>query len=176
MANRHLATGGLALVVAGAFARPAEAQGTIKSPGDHPDYVFEAEPHLSLAYDGGVGPGFRGTVVIADRAFIPSLNNSIGVGAGAEWLFYAHGTGDVLVPIVLQWNFWVHRDISVFGEPGLALHFGHGGRDNFALDPFTIFAGVRFHFSKTVALTIRLGAPEIFHHDNVFSIGVSFLI
>lgn len=176
MANRHLAAGGLALAVGAAMGRSALAQGTIKTPGDHPDYVFEAEPHLSLAYDGGVGPGFRGTVPVADRAFIPSINNSIGVGTGVEWLFYGHGNGDLMVPVVLQWNFWIHRDISVFGEPGLALHFGHGDRDHFAIDPFTIFAGVRFHFSRTVALTLRLGAPEIFHHDNVLSIGVSFLL
>jgi hypothetical protein len=167
---------------------PAHAQGTIKHPGDHSDYVFEAEPHLSIGYKGGVGPGFRGTFVIVDRAFIPSINDSIGIGVGAEWLFYGsdcggpppvqvcHTVGDVMVPIVLQWNFFLHRKWSVFGEPGVALHFQHGGKDDFVFDPFTIYGGGRFHFSDAVTLTLRVGAPQIFHHDNVVSVGVSFLL
>jgi hypothetical protein len=189
MANRFSRwTVGLgALGLAALCAPTARAQGTIKIPGDHSHYVFEAEPHLSLGFKGGIGPGFRGTFVVVDNGFISSINNSIGVGVGAEWLFYKNhcvgapfevceSVGDLMVPIVLQWNFFLHRRWSVFGEPGVALHFLRGQKDDFAFDPFTIYAGGRFHFSDSVTLTLRIGAPEIFHHDNVFSIGVSFLI
>jgi len=187
--RRALAT--LALGLGMAVTQRAAAQGTIKVPGDHPDYVFEAEPHLAASYGAGFGPGFRGTIAIVDKAFIPKLNNSIGIGVGAEWLFYSRhcagpanarvcdSVGEVMVPVVLQWNFWVSRQFSVFGEPGIALHFYrgyHADHGDFALDPFTIFGGVRIHFSPSVALTLRLGAPELFHYDSVISIGVSFLI
>src|SRR5690242_18391180 len=106
-----LALGVLALAAGMGIAETAAAQGTIKSPGDHPDYVFEAEPHLAGSYGAGFGPGFRGTLAVADRAFIPKLNNSIGVGVGAEWLFYSRhcegpanarvcqSVGEVMVPI-----------------------------------------------------------------------------
>jgi hypothetical protein len=175
-----------ALALGATLARPSFAQGTIKNPGDHPRYTFEAEPHLAVSYKGGFGPGFRGTFVLLHNGFISSINNSIGLGFGADLLFYGkdcHGpppgicesVGDLLVPVVLQWNFWLHRSFSVFGEPGVVFHFGRG-RNDFAVDPFTIYGGGRFHFSDSVALTLRIGAPQIFKRDNVISIGVSFML
>src|SRR5262245_20162784 len=143
MLDRRLAAG--PAVLAGALglslASPAMAQGTIKSPGDHPHYVFEAEPHLTLSYKAGIGPGFRGTFVLLDNGFIRSINNSVGLGFGAEMLFYSkhcegppparcESVGDVMVPVVIQWNFWVHQWISVFGEPGIAFHFHRGPGDD----------------------------------------------
>lgn len=143
---------------------------------------------MALSYKAGIGPGVRGTVVILDNGFIPSINNSVGVGFGAEWLNYSdhcegapparvcQSVGDVMVPIVIQWNFWLARIFSVFGEPGIALHFHRGPGDDFAIDPFTIFGGLRIHFSDSVALTLRLGSPELFHRDSVITIGLSFLL
>jgi hypothetical protein len=90
---------GLALtLVAWLGASPALAESTIKHPGDHPDYVFEAEPHLILApldppYDGrstGLGVGFRGTVQLLHNGFIPKINNSVGIGFGLDWAHYQH--------------------------------------------------------------------------------------
>ena len=46
--------------------------------------------------------------------------------------------------------------------------------NSFAFDAFTIYGGGRYHFNDHIALTLRLGAPLI--HDNVISIGVSFLL
>lgn len=191
MPNRS-PTAGLAVASAALgflLSRPATAQSVIKSPGEHPHYVFEAEPHLALSYKAGYGPGFRATIALLDKAFIPSLNNSIGIGVGADWLFYGkhcegpltarvcgESEGDVMIPIVLQWNFWIIQWFSVFGEPGFALHVLRGRGDDFAVDPFTIFAGMRIHFTDSVALTVRVGAPELFHHDSTITIGVSFLL
>ncbi|HTB72126.1 MAG TPA: hypothetical protein VK762_02725, partial [Polyangiaceae bacterium] len=70
-----------------------------------------------------------------------------------------------LVPIVMQWNFWLSTHWSVFGEPGLA--FGSGDRSTIVWPVF--YAGGRFHFTDRVALTMRLGYPD-------FSLGVSFLL
>lgn len=70
------------------------------------------------------------------------------------------------LPVVLQWNFWLHRRWSVFGEPGLALYFEDS---RLRVDPFEIFAGGRFHFNDRITLTMRIGYP-------VFTLGVSFLL
>ena len=71
----------------------------IRRSGAHPDYVFEAEPHLAVGIidppgpdvdeDFGIGPGFRGTIEIVDNGFVPSINNSVGIGFGVDWVFYS---------------------------------------------------------------------------------------
>jgi hypothetical protein len=166
---------------------PARADtSTIKRPGAHPRYTFEAEPHLVLDFfdppagdNTGFGPGFRGTFNIADRAFISSINNSVGIGFGADWILYGEhckkktGPADcenesqIIFPVVLQWNFWISRNWSVFAEPGVAYELRTKHEDKFR--PFVAYGGARFHFSDTVALTLRAGWPS-------FSVGVSFLL
>src|SRR5450432_1585751 len=108
-------------------ARFASAQSIVKHPGEHPTYSFEAEPHLAIApfRADGVGPGFRGTFVALENSFIPSINNSVGIGVGLDWVFYGdHCSGpprdcetqaDAIVPVVMQWNFWLSPRWSVFG-------------------------------------------------------------
>ena len=72
----------------------------------------------------------------------------------------------VFVPVVMQWNFWLHRQWSVFGEPGLALSHRSGG--DFGVSP-VFGAGGRFHFNDNLALTLRLGYPS-------FSVGRLVLV
>lgn len=142
----------------------------IKSPGDHPAYRFEAEPHGLIGFGGPfrggrgqLGAGFRGTVIIVDNGFIKSINNSVGVSFGAD-MFFPGAT--VLIPVALQWNFWLSNHWSVFGEPGIVIAANRDrGRD--LLHP-SFWAGGRYHFTDRVALTMRLGYPA-------FSVGVSFL-
>ena len=146
------------------IAVPARADvSTIKLPGAHPDYVFEAEPHLLLApFDDDLEPGvgFRGTVEIVDNGFIPRINNTVGIGFGLDW------TNDrVRLPVVMQWNFWLTERWSVFGEPGLLLDL----HKNKTKPRLALFAGGRFHFSDAVALTMRVGYPTA-------SVGVSFFL
>jgi hypothetical protein len=157
-----------ALVVASAGTARADEQSIIKQYGEHPRYVFEAEPHGILGFgypfDRGnnIGIGFRGTFHITD-GFVKSINDSIGVGVGID---FAPGYGGwFIVPVVMQWNFWLSTHWSVFGEPGIALTNGPAS----AIDPFIFYAGGRFHFSDRIALTIRLGYPDV-------SVGVSFLL
>jgi hypothetical protein len=159
----------VSLVVIAAALSPGAAQADehsiIRSPGDHPQYIFEAEPHLLVGYsgpfdsDGNFGIGFRGTVHIAN-GFVPSINDSVGVGFG----FDIGTNGHVLVPVVMQWNFWLSTHWSVFGEPGIAL----GSGDRTILWP-SFYAGGRLHFTDRIALTLRLGYPDV-------SLGVSFLL
>jgi hypothetical protein len=151
-----------------AFARPASAdQSVIKFPGMHPRYVFEAEPHVLVApfHDFLPGVGFRGTIEIVDNGFIPSINNTVGIGFGAD--FAKNG---VWIPIVMQWNFWLSRNWSVFGEPGVAIRAGERlGRHDDGVGWFGLWAGGRYHFSDHVTLTMRVGRPTV-------SLGVSFLL
>jgi hypothetical protein len=169
----------------------AHADDTIKHPGDHPTYVVEAEPHLVFAFDNvfggqGFGLGGRVTFPIVQNGFIPSINNSVGVGVGLDLVHYTAcyfgqlcGATYAWVPVVMQWNFFVAQQWSVFGEPGVAFYHGFGvdncppgvngcnGPSTTALYPVVLFVGGRYHFSEDVSLTMRIGWP-------MFTIGVSF--
>jgi len=183
----------------------ALAQSTIRQPGNRPQYRFEAEPHLLLGvFDPpgfgsgtGFGAGFRGSIEIVPDGFIGSINDSVAIGFGADWVHYEGNDGDArgvctryatgpagvpicvevdddgaasdhfFFPVVLQWNFWLARKWSVFGEPGLALHWDD--RDDLGIAPFVIWGGGRFHFNDSITLTLRVGYPT-------FSLGASFLL
>jgi len=192
----------LALVLgicAFSMATPARADTLIiRSPGDHSRYAFEAEPHLLLGLFNppgvgsgtGLGVGFRGTVVLVNNGFVPTINNSIGVGFGLDWVHYGHGRAhcipnsgpsggcygyddsesvtNIWVPVVMQWNFFLSRQWSVFGEPGLAVRYtSFPGAHDFQADP-QLYVGGRWHFSDQMTLTLRLGYPT-------FSAGISFM-
>ena len=162
----------LAIAVIASVASPREARADeqllIKAPDDHPDYFFDAEPHGVL----GFGPfrqsallpgaGFRGTFIIVKQGFIPKLNNSVGIGVGADFFVASSGGVAVVLPAVMQWNFWLSTHWAVFGEPGVAV--GLGNRD-FVSPIFAV--GGRYHFNERVALTVRVGYPYA-------SVGVSF--
>ncbi len=147
----------------------ADEQLLIKNPGDHPHTFFDAEPHGLI----GLGPfrgqdlvpgvGFRGTFTLVQQGFVPSINNSVGLGVGADFFVPRKGDLAIVLPAVMQWNFWLSTHWAVFGEPGVALGFGN--RD-FIIPTFAV--GGRYHFSEHIALTMRLGYPYA-------SVGVSFL-
>jgi hypothetical protein len=109
-------------------------------------------------------------------------NRCPGYYSGFDPAFWA-----VLFPVTLQWNFFLTDKWSVFGEPGITLRqafypdytfceppyydprYGPCYRDRTSLY-FTFYAGGRFHFSDTLALTMRVG------HPNFFSIGLSIFL
>jgi hypothetical protein len=140
-------------------------ENTARDEWNHPDHEFELEPHALLApfYDHGLpGFGVRGTVTLARSGFIDRVNDSVGIGFGADW------TRDTTwVPVVMQWNFWVSEHWSVFGEPGVALRLRDDFKDRGP--DFTIYGGARYRFARAAALTIRVGHPAL-------SLGVSFLL
>jgi hypothetical protein len=72
----------------------------------------------------------------------------------------------VYVPVVMQWNFWLTRRWSVFGEPGLNLYFL--GNHDFGASP-AIYLGGRFQIADRITLTARFGYPT-------FAFGVSFML
>ncbi len=190
-----------ALVVVLPVARNVHAQSIIKQPDNHPHYAFELEPHLIVTpfdapdfpSDGGWGVGVRGSIPILQNGFVPSINNSVAIGFGLDWVHYdlapyrggcarfeatannvpvcvdAGGNGSanyLYVPVVMQWNFWLHPRWSVFGEPGLA--FSHHSGGGLGVEP-DFAVGGRFHINDSIGLTLRLGYPAT-------TFGVSFLL
>ena len=140
-----------------------QARADIKSDTDHPSYFFEAEPHFVISpfHGGGVGAGFEGTFNVANQGFIHRVNDSVGVGFGADWTNNDHW----LLSGAMQWNFWLSDKWSVFGNPGIGIRLLD---DNVNFWP-TFGAGGRFHFTPNVTLTMRVGFP-------VTAVGVSFLL
>jgi hypothetical protein len=190
LATRLGLAAALALVALVALSRTARADDTIKRPGDHPRYDFEVEPHLLLGWDDvyasdGWGVGARFSIPIVENGFVPSINNSVAIGFGLDLLHYDNcwyvgncSAKHVHIPVVMQWNFYVARQWSVFGEPGLVIFHGFisdcpgairncpvGPRET-SLEP-ALYLGGRYHFNDKVSLTMRIGFPSI-------SIGVSF--
>ena len=161
---------GLASVL-GVRAAHAEPM-TIKNPGDHPSYVFEAEPHGLVGFAGPfrdedeahLGVGFRGTIVLLHNGFITTINNSIGISFGADF----YGDNTLFLPVAMQWNFWLSQHWSVFGEPGLGLALKDFETKVHPVHPI-LMAGGRYHFSDKLSLTMRIGYPAL-------SVGVSFFL
>jgi hypothetical protein len=145
-----------------AYAAPASAQNLIKREGAHPSYSTELEPHLGFDLPDGVGLGLRATFNVADQGFIKRLNDSVGVGVGAD--LGLQGDTRLILPVAMQWNFWFTPQWSAFGEPGLALRFERRTR----LHPHMAVGG-RLNFNDDLAMTLRLGWPTS-------SLGVSFFL
>ncbi len=141
---------------------------------------------------GGYGGGMRASIPIIPEGFIKKLNNSVALGFGVDYLHYPASNrigpctrwvtnaagGNVCVetwgnraanvfyiPVVMQWNFWFTKQLSAFGEPGLAVNYVKD--DGVGLTP-VMQVGGRWHFAESVALTLRLGYPSL-------SLGASFL-
>lgn len=170
----------VAFTAASAFvlATPGEAraQSIIKRPGLHPQ-SWELEPHLLFRgvllpeSDPGFGLGIRATIPVTKNGFVSSINNSVGIGFGVDWLAYrGAGLSQFVVPVVGQWSFFLTKSWSVFAEAGAAFNFytetcgdyyliergryiGRSCRRNFA-DPL-LSVGARWHFSESTTLTFR---------------------
>ncbi len=182
--QRLLAAG---FAAAGAFvALSPEAHAVdwvIKNPSQHPAYRAELEPHANFilfrrGYGSGrfgrgteFGGGFRASIELADPAFIKKINNTIAISFGVDFTDcrYCRNYRDNYLfwsPVALQWNFFLTRKWSVFGEVGGIVR--SEGFRYFDIDP-AIWLGTRFHFNDNIALTLRTGYP-------MFSVGVSFFV
>lgn len=139
MKLRHLLVV-IALVI---FPAPLWADNTIRTPGEHPKYFIEIEPHGHLGWDFigygafGFGAGVRFSIPLMDNGFVPKINNTPAISFGVDWMHYETcyyrysiyaGYGCAAnyfyFPVALQWNFYVAKHWSVMAEPGLAPYFG----------------------------------------------------
>jgi len=177
-----------------ASASPSRATSIIKDPNP-PKYSVEIEPHLNLQYlifehykANGLGPGVRFGIPIMSPGFIKSINDSIAISFGADLMYLTPRSKSnecgrdgcdyrafwaLYFPVTMQWNFWLTDKWSVFGEPGVTLQTAatkceriYGCRNPGFIGP-AFYAGARYHFSDTFALTMRIGWP------NGLSVGIS---
>jgi hypothetical protein len=167
-------------VLASASARAEDS--ILKQPDQHPDSFVELEVHGVVAYGAGpfligrydeigFGPGFRANFRILKDGFIPSLNDTVALGVGAELVFDTNSAVHLVTPVVLQWNFWLTKHWSVLGEPGVAISFPMStprGPEPVFVTP-SLSVGARYNFNDHVTLVMRLGYP-------VTSVGVSFFL
>jgi hypothetical protein len=183
----------LAALAAAVLCAPkvALAAEVIRTPGDHPSYSVEVEPHLLFGWNtlfpgDGFGGGARVSIPVVQNGFIQSLNDSVAVTFGLDVVHYdgcyiprySCTANYLLVPAAVQWNFYVARQWSVFGEPGFFVYHGFfdacpAGYECVNVPNATsvqpaVFVGGRYHFSESTSLTMRLGYPTV-------SFGVSFL-
>ncbi len=182
----------LAVAAIPAFASTnAWADGTIKQPGEHPDYHVDIEPHGVLGlgwwdlgtWGVGFGGGARFSIPLCKNCFIPKINNNVAISFGADFVSYPFVNNanfvltDLYLPVAMQWNFFIHKKWSIAGEVGFspvigvfydyAQYCGGPGCHNWWIYPDAGFVA-RYHFNDRVALTMRIGFPEF------FNIGVSF--
>jgi hypothetical protein len=189
MRTKTIATGFAATAVVLGLTLDAEAALVIKQPNAHPVYRAELEPHGNIILwhryygygryyrgrryrdfgDPEFGGGFRATIELGDPAFVPSINNTVGITFGIDVMncLYCVRNFSFFSPIGLQWNFFLTEKWSVFADLGFLLRtdgfFYHTYPD------FFFMAGGRFHFNDDIALTMRVGYPWI-------SVGVSFFV
>jgi len=192
------------LLLAGALL-PASAAAEPYRGHRAPSYDVELEPHLVLQWtrgpywrDDGIGVGLRASVPVLDNGPIKNFPNNLAIGFGLDWVHFDDcggyggdcGADSFLVPVVLQWNFWLTDWLSLFPEFGIAIEHatwdwagpgdcrsGPGPRrgpvdcvDGSDTDvELVLWLGARFALSRNVALTLRLGTPSVLF-------GVSFFL
>lgn len=155
----------------------------IKEPAPHPDRTLAIEPHGVVAIDGvnwhGLGVGGRFSFTILETGFLPSINDSVGFGVGADWAFFnetciakakprsCEGGGTLWIPSVMQWNFHLTESWTAFAEPGLALRYDEDDKRNDLILRPAFYLGGHYFFGKSTAVTLRLGWPTV-------SLGVTF--
>lgn len=126
------------------------------------------EVHASVGNYGVFGVGLRGDIPILANGIIEGVNDELAISVGAEVFFvdvYQHeyAGGPYVMPLaMLQWNFYLGDDWSVFPEAGVAMYVGDGrylprGRGFYAGVGTGI--GARYHFSPRNSLVLRAGWP-----------------
>lgn len=180
------------------------AAAQIKSPRAHTHYGVELEPHLVVQWadepywrDTGIGVGLRASIPVIEDGPVSSINNSLAVGFGLDWAHFDDcgpwndlcEADNFWFPLVVQWNFFLTKSISMFGEFGLALQYARlgwagdipvncvrvrgvdvcqGDVDDTDVE-LVLWLGARFAISENIAFTLRLGTPSLLF-------GVSFLL
>ncbi len=154
----------------------AEAQSYAGRPGQHVTR-FDVEPHVLFDYGfnrgpgdygGGFGAGIRFGIPLMRNGPVPSINDSLVLSLGADFTWWSghHDqnsvwvASDVVIPVMLQWNFYLAPAFSLFPEAGIAVAFpGCGGCGVYAAPGLAL--GGRIHFSDGgyPALVIRVGFP-----------------
>lgn len=188
----------------------AYAQNIVRQPGNHANHTVEIEPHLAFQWadrvgsNDGFGPGVRFNIPFMHNGPISSINNNMGITFGLDLTFGDGGPGwcygrydrnlwlngencnvtELWLPVAMQWNFYLTKVISVFGEPGFAIAhrrwsynwYCNGGGGALCNQHYTtndleliLAGGGRFMFTDKIGATVRIGFPMI-------TAGINFLL
>ena len=148
-----------------------------RQPGNHINEV-EYEVHGAIGFEKsyGLGAGVRFGIPILKRGFISSINNNVAISFGVDllnWPAADYGVTGVIIPVMLQWNFFLTPAWSVFWEVGFAprIWFDRPGHGDERFLPWPgLGIGARYHFrlGNYPTLVLRLGFPT------GLTVGVSF--
>jgi hypothetical protein len=152
-------------------------------------YPIEIEPHFTFGPENIYGAtGFGGGLRIGIPLIVGAIGrvpDNLALTFGADILHYDNcyfandcGANYLMVPVAAQWNLFVARRVSLFGEAGAFVYkgwFDECGPDNngcaapsdFGVLP-TVAIGGRVHISRFSAFTLRIGYPTT-------TFGLSFL-
>jgi hypothetical protein len=183
-----------ALSIAALFATvPASAQQPGEAPSPREEfsmYPVEIEPHFTFGAENvygasGFGAGLRvGIPLISGH--VGRLPDNLAISFGGDIVHYENcyytdqcGANYLMLPVAAQWNIFVARRVSLFGEAGAFVYKGFfdgcGPGDGPGCSPPSDFGvlptlaiGARIHVGDNVSFTARLGYPTI-------TFGVSFL-
>jgi hypothetical protein len=186
------------------IASTAAAEGDVASGAAPASHRFEIEPHVALGtappgfgIGSGIGAGLRASVAILPNGILPSVNDSLAIGVGLDYVRY-HGkwslngfhdrclqfqTGpdgtQICTDITSNGGDYTYLYVPIVvqwnfwlsGRFSVFVEPGvdvyHLGDHGFGVVP-ALDLGGRWHLSKHTALTLRLGYPTV-------AIGLSFL-
>jgi len=152
-------------------------------------YALEIEPHLAFGPanvygNTGFGGGLRLGVPLA-VGHIGRLPDNLALGFGGDIIHYENcyfgdrcGANYLMFPVDVQWNVYVARTVSLFGEAGAFVYKGFldacragdvgcSAPSDFGVLP-TLALGVRAHISDSTTFLARVGYPTV-------TLGFSFL-
>lgn len=109
----------------------------------------------------GAGPGARLYFNIVPRGFIDELTDNFALGLGVDSSLtskHPDGTSSkhILIPLTVQWNFWLSEHFALFLEPGVSVVLGAGTH----VQP-AIYAGARYALGSSIAVTVKAGIPDV---------------
>jgi hypothetical protein len=182
--RNHISSCAFALILtaAASYSGAAQAQGERYVRYEPSAYPLEIEPHFAFGpdnvYGTGVGAGLRVSVPIVSSLLVRVPDN-LAITFGGDVIHYPDcfftdlcGANYLLVPVAGQWNIFLARRLSIFGELGAFAYKGFfdvcgPGAGPGCLPPSdfgvlpTIAIGGRLHFGDNAAFTARFGYPTI---------------
>jgi len=172
--NRMLRNATFAVVVGLALAAVAPSSSALaQRPYGNGNVHFDA--HVSFpGWYGAFGGGFRVDITLTPNGVINGIDDELTLSLGADlfWFYWREYNGFGIAPLaVVQWNFWISREWSVFPELGIAFIFGPNDWNNRYYGSYVGPAGgfgARWNFSPDAALLLRVSWP------GGFEIGIAF--
>jgi hypothetical protein len=183
--------GGLSIAALFAAA-PASAQGedSVRYRDEPSAYPLEIEPHFTFAAENvygatGFGAGIRVSIPVV-QSLLVRVPDNLAISFGGDIVHYDNcyygnncGANYLMLPVAAQWNVFVARRVSLFGEAGAFVYKGFfdgcgpgdgpmcSAPSDFGVLP-TIAIGARIHMGDNASFTARIGYPTT-------TFGVSFM-